>query len=114
METASFDEWLNFVFDRPIDPPGKFWWWEPEYEEAIVWTGSPLLLQSFLVRLFQGPDLAFSRFSEAQVAQGLWFAASEARPGYFEMTLREPVPMEARVQCVDAMFELFSKGFAPH
>ncbi|HEX2136229.1 MAG TPA: hypothetical protein VHG30_10045 [Microvirga sp.] len=103
-----FEEWVAFVFDHPTQGPE--WYWDLD---APYWNGPAALTTEYLIRLFEDPGHASSRFSDAQLNQGLWYLIS---PGLGEhmFCLDDPtVAIEMRVRCVRSCESLFRKLLLP-
>lgn len=111
--TASFDEFITFVFDRPFVPiphdgkgPGP-WYWQAEV------TYDPLRIATFYVRLFADPAFLKDCFSPEQLEQAFWAIQS----GNLDCSVTEiiwdrRVPFDIRESCIRAMEQLFSRLFA--
>lgn len=75
-ETLSFEDWLDYVFDRPIaTESGEEWYWQDDEagQPLAWWRPEPTEIAEFLIRLFESPTLLLQRFTELQLCQGLWF-----------------------------------------
>jgi hypothetical protein len=112
MTTATFDEWVEAVFDHPLRKPE--WYWDNDFDER--WGALGLydsLVVEYMTRLFLGPDL-LKCYSPEQVAQGIWFLIGESSPGQSAHTLlKSDVPLRERIGCVDAMTNFFRAFVAP-
>jgi hypothetical protein len=112
MPTATFDEWVEAVFDHPVRT--REWYWDNDFEERWDALGlSDSVAVEYMTRLFLGPD-RLERYSLEQVAQGIWFLIGESSPGQSAYTLlKSNVPLQQRVSCVEAMTNFFRVFVAP-
>lgn len=70
LDRLGFDEWVDFVFKRPIPAEGeKEWFWDDANEKYFTIDDQRTL--EHLNRLLLAPDTLLQRFSPAQVKQGL-------------------------------------------
>lgn len=110
--SATFGSWVEATFDHDTGKPE--WFWAEGFDAS--WTSLGLtdeLTVSYLARLFREPWV-LKRYSLDQVAQGIWFLLGEASPAQPSLTLLRPaVPLEARVDCVQAMASFFEAFVAP-
>lgn len=109
---VAFADWVEAVFDHPVTK--REWYWDPHFKER--WDGLGLseeLLVAHMTALFKEPA-PLSRYSLAQVAQGIWFLIGESSPAQASGALvRSAVDIEARVACVSSMGEFFRLFVAP-
>jgi hypothetical protein len=110
LTNLSFDEWLNFVFDHPVTSPEWYWKinrddWNPDKE--------PKVAVSHITLAFESPTTAFSRFSDAQINQGLWYLVSNSCSNHMFALTNRLVPLAERRQAIAAMYTLFEQIFLP-
>ena len=77
--SATFEQWVQTVFDHPVSEPE--WYWDEEFEP--LWKVLDLtdaLTVRYLTRIFLRPE-PLNRYSLDQVAQGIWFLIGESSPG---------------------------------
>jgi hypothetical protein len=112
MSTATFDEWVEAVFDHPLRKPQ--WYWDDDFEAHWGALGlSDSVVVEYMTRLFLSSD-RLERYSLEQIAQGIWFLIGESSPGQLAHTLlRSNVDVQQRVGCVDAMTNFFRVFVAP-
>src|SRR5882762_9964698 len=111
----SFEDWITYVFDHPLPDPGAPpWYSKSDYDGS--WPDLPDIPETtvaYLTLLFEQATSVLTSFSDAQVAQGLWFLVSdlcgEAMPDLFDTG----VPWSDRKRCIFSMFTLFERFFAP-
>jgi hypothetical protein len=106
--TETWEQWLAFVFDNPVDDPA--WHWDGEHDPS---DGPAEVTVARLTRLFEGPAESLAPFSDAQISQGLWYLADNACSNHMFAVASESVPMDDRVACLRGMLGLFGKLFAP-
>jgi hypothetical protein len=101
----AFDEWIDCVFDHPVDEAK--WYWSTDTAEipAGVAVG-------YLTRLFKTADSSLSRFASPQIGQGLWYLVCGACSTYMWPVVQEGLPWEVRDECIRAMVPLFAHVFA--
>lgn len=104
----TFEEWLIYVFDRPVHP-GQEWYWD---SAANWWYGSSIQIVQFVTQAFENAQTVLEAYSDAQLNQGLWFIASNGCSDYMFALLDPGVPWSARQRCVRSMHNLFEECFA--
>ena len=99
----SFDEWVRFVFDRPVTKPS--WFMNDDYD----WKIDPELLIQYSTQLFQNPTFLFERYSLEQLEQGFRFLpiVGELNDAVWDKN----VPLSARRKCIRSMINLFESMF---
>lgn len=112
MPTATFDQWVEGVFDHPLREPE--WYWDNDFDK--YWDALGLfdaLTVEYMSRMFLGPR-RLKRFSMEQVAQGIWFLIGELSPGRSAYALlNSDVLLQQRVACVHSMANFFRAFVAP-
>lgn len=104
----TFEEWLIYVFDRPVNS-GQEWYWD---SEANWWYGSNPQIVQFITRAFEGGEALLEPYSDAQLNRGLWFIASNGCSDYMFALLDSSVPWAARQRCMRSIQNLFEACFA--
>jgi hypothetical protein len=105
----TFEEWLIYVFDRPVDDSRLEWYWD---SEADWWHGGNVQIIEFMTQAFENAEALFEPYSDAQLKQGLWFIASNGCSDYMFALLDPGVPWSARERCVRSIHNLFEACFA--
>jgi hypothetical protein len=104
--SATFEQWLEFVFNNPVRK--REWYWDKDFDsrwEALELTDA--LIVQYMTRLFLEPGVLRS-YSLDQVEQGLWFLLGESSPGRSSETLlRHEAAILDRVACIHAMSSFF-------
>ena len=65
LNNYSFEEWLGFVFDHPVEEPPWFF--------STEWEGRPEIVLKYVIELFKNPGILLDRYSVEQIEQGFWF-----------------------------------------
>ena len=105
----TFEQWLTYVFDHPVDASRPEWYWD---DNADWWDGSHIDTIRFLTRAFENSAEAFKPYSDAQLNQGLWFIGSNACSNHMFAFLDPGVPWADRQRCVRSIHTLFEDCFA--
>jgi hypothetical protein len=104
--SATFEQWLEFVFNNPIREPE--WYWDEDFDRR--WAALELtdtFIVRYMTRLFLHPEVLDS-YSLDQVEQGLWFLIGESSPGHSsEALLRRESMLSERVACIHAISSFF-------
>lgn len=112
MPSATFNEWLDAVFDHSVEK--KEWYWTEDFE--AYWARlelSDAVTVEYMTCLFLAPD-QLTRYSMDQVAQGMWFLIGESSPGKsVHALLNSDVPLSHRIACVRAMVNFFRAFVLP-
>lgn len=110
---ATYEEFIDFVFDRPVNPvtDGRTrpsgWYWEIE----ILF--DPSAFAAFYIRLFTEPAELLAKFTGEQLEQGFWvLQCSGIEWGVSDLIWSQELPFQVRASIVRSMFELFAKLFA--
>ena len=114
LRTASFEEFVEFLFAREVIPSPRYGSDDPEpwYYGAGALT-EPLRLLLFYTRLFAEPAFLRDRFSDPQIEQGFSVILSPLCPVWSVRDILEDtdLPFRLRTNCVRAMVSLFEKLF---
>ena len=103
---ARYDEWIGFIFDHPVPNPTWHWTSDAPAFEASGEDYAVLIEQTFTN---SGRDL--SRFSDAQVNQGIYFLASPGCSDYMFSLTGSTVLMETRLSAIRSIFILYRDCF---
>jgi hypothetical protein len=104
----TFDAWVRYVFDHPVTEPA--WHWS---EDADTWQhGSPAEEIAFLTCLFEECDGVLRSYSDAQVAQGVYYVTGRGNLDYLYELRNTDIPFADRLRCIEAMEVLFERLFA--
>ena len=115
-DSATFDKWLKWVFDHPVaDRKREEWWWTKPYaREGGSWLDRPpITALTFVTRLFENPVGHLSRYSDAQIDQGLWFIVHTANSKHFEWLIDGRIDLALRKRCIRSFENLSRALFAP-
>ena len=113
MPTASFDTWLNAVFDHPAGAGQPQWYWAPDFDD--LW--DPLGIDhevtvDYLTQLYLRPSV-LQAYSLEQVAEGIWFLVGDSPAQPSHAILDASVPLASRVACVAAVATFFRDFVGP-
>ncbi len=104
---ASIEEWIEFVFARPVNDPA--WHWETD---ADRWEGSPERTAELLAETFERSGEILEPFDDEQVNQGLWMIASPSCSNMGFSLADDTGPWALRARGLEAIFTLFRDCFA--
>ncbi len=107
LREASIEEWIEFLFARPVSDPA--WFWETD---ADRWEGSPASTAKLLAETFERCGELLEPFDDEQVGQALWMIASSAGSDISRLMLDEVVPWDLRKRALESIFPLFRDCFA--
>lgn len=109
LKELTFDQWLAYVFDHPVDDTKQEWYWDPE---ADWWDCPAADTIQFLTQAFENASVVFQPYSDAQLNQGLWFVVSNACSNHMFAFTEASVPWPARQRCIYSIHQLFEQCFA--
>ena len=109
LRQLTFEQWLEYVFDHPVDDSKLEWYWDPE---ADRWDGPAADTIQFLTQAFENAPALFQPYTDAQLNQGLWFIVSNACSNHMFALLDTDVPWSARQRCIRSFHSLFEQCFA--
>jgi hypothetical protein len=107
MSDLTFEEWILYVFDRPVEQPEWYW----DINEDLI-EEPPDKTVTYLTRLFEKADKIVAPYTDVQVNQGLWYIASSDCSNHMFTLLDEAVPWPDRQRCIRSMVTLFEGCFA--
>ena|SRR5258708_4879503 len=110
LTALSFEQWLAFVFDHPVDESRLEWYFDPDSD---WWDGPPQTTVQYLTGAFENAANLLEPYSDAQLNQGLWYLASNACSNHMLALLDESVPWPERQRCLRAMVMLYQQCFNP-
>ena len=110
----TYDEWVNFVFDHPVqeafsDRPmdEEPWHFQDEWRYEV---SAPERVLEYLGRLFRDPAFLTERFSAAQIDQGFWFIPGPS--GFMGLILHQGIAWDKRRTAIHSIADLFELLFA--
>ena len=109
LKQLTFEQWLAYVFDHPVDDSKLEWYWDPG---ADRWDGPAADTIQFLTQAFENAPALFQPYTDAQLNQGLWFIVSNACSNHMFALLDTEVPWLARQRCIRSFHSLFEQCFA--
>jgi hypothetical protein len=109
LHDLTFEAWLMFVFDHPVDESRLEWYWDLD---ADWWGGPPAVTVEYLTRAFEDPESAFKPYTDSQLKQGLWYLASSACSDHMLALMDAAVSWPARERCLLSFQSLYRDCFA--
>lgn len=108
LRTCSYDEFLDFVFDHPVEK--KPWYFGSRVEVAFDAVHNTELL----TKLFSNARPLLERYTRDQLEQGFWALQSGLLIGGLlpHLMFDQSMPFEKRADCIRAMFFLYRDLFA--
>jgi len=100
----SFEEWLRFVFDHPVEEPPWFF--------STEWEGQPENILRYVIELFKNPSVLLERYSVEQIEQGFWFvlgAFGEVSDWVWDECIAWKLRQETILRMVTVFENLFTK-----
>ncbi len=115
--TATFEQWLQASFDHPPPKTQNDDWYFGEAEDFdSFWEPlgmTDVVTVKYLTRLFLEPQ-HLTPYSLEQVAEGIWFLiGGSSRSKASHALLNRDIPLEERVNCIQAMADFFRNFVAP-
>jgi hypothetical protein len=98
--------WLASIFDHPAEGPE--WYRDPH---AVTRDPEPAECVRLLGGLLEQPASQLARYSDGQLARGLWFLVDNACSSYALALLAPEVEVHARLRCIEAVPRLFREVF---
>ena len=109
LSDLTFEEWVIFTFDHPVDDSRLDWYWDVD---ADWWDGPSALTVEYLTRTFENTGSVFAPYSDSQLNQGLWYLASNACSNHMFALMDASVPWPARQRCIHSVQSLYEDCFA--
>lgn len=107
----SFNEWVDYVFHRPISNPAWHWLQDERGDYLDWWEPDGMVLIEYLTRLFEEPGFLVERYSPEQLDQGFWYILGIGSE-YLRVLDDHSVATEAKLRLVRSFSTLYSKLFA--
>jgi len=109
LSDLTFEEWVLFVFDHPVDKSRLEWYWDLE---ADWWKGPAALTVEYLTRAFENSESVFEPYSDSQLNQGLWYLVSNSCSDHMFALTDASVPWPERRNCIRSIYTLYEQCFA--
>ncbi|HEX7858725.1 MAG TPA: hypothetical protein VF773_00200 [Verrucomicrobiae bacterium] len=106
----NFDEWIKFVFDRPVANPA--WYWHDEEFDSTP-DLEPARFIDYGTRLFNNSAELLKPFSDAQINDGLYLLISNNCSDQIFAIKNQNTPLEARLDFLNGIFALNRDCFDP-
>jgi hypothetical protein len=104
LTNLTFDEWVLFVFDHPVDDSRLEWYLDID---ADWWDGPAALTIDYLTRAFENLESVFKPYNDSQLNQGQWYLASNACSNHMFALMEASVPWSARQRCILSFQSLY-------
>lgn len=108
LTNSTYEEWIDFVFDHPVNEFASAWYQGREWEYSC----SADVVVQYLTRLFKNPNQLVHKFSMEQIEQGFWFIPS--MQGFLRYILSKDVSFSQRKECIESIELLFKELFCTH
>jgi hypothetical protein len=108
-----FREWVSYAFDHPVpEDTSDAWYWQADRDH---WREAedPATTVGYLTRLFEEAPRVLQRFTDAQIAQGLYFLINNSLSEHMYPLMDPTVAWPARRRCIRSMYRVFERVFAP-
>lgn len=105
--SASIEEWIEFVFARPVEEPA--WFWETDTDQ---WQGSPIHTAELLVETFERCGELLEPYDDEQVNQGLSMLLNAGSPPALACLTSTELPADLRERLIESVGTLFEELFA--
>ena len=116
MDTFTYQDFVNFFFERHEFEDGKQWFFQPNFEDPTFDFSSPQSDKAQMVSYFK---IAFNeiealskKFSERQFYCGIQYIIDNSVSPYSHYFLSDEVPFLERIDSVSLMYNVFEKVFA--
>lgn len=107
LHEASIEEWIEFVFARPVTDPA--WFWEAD---ADLWEGDAFRTAGLLVETFERSGELLEPFDDEQVNQGLSMLLHAGAPTALSVLASPELTPALRERVFESVFRLFEDVFA--
>jgi hypothetical protein len=109
---SDFEEWIKYIFDRPLpEPYANAWYWN----EPDEWVSRLDVIRSteFLTQLFEQSASLLAPYSDAQLNQAFWYLVSDSSGSGYAFGLLDPAvsPLQ-QIRCIEVIDPLFAEVFA--
>lgn len=106
-EEITFENWLKYLFDRPVTDPE--WYWEIDDQLSLP----PHLFIEFGTRMLLGSGLLLNPYSDGQVRQGLYPLISNLLWNDIYALHDATIPLQNRLSFLNAIVNLNQDCFEP-
>jgi hypothetical protein len=110
LTSLSYELWIEHVFSHEVRKYQNAWYFDLGCD---TWEAPADVSVAYLTRLFEDPEPAVAYFSDAQIAQGLYYLIDSGAGGVVMVLGEAAVPLSDRERCVRAIYSLFAELFAP-
>jgi hypothetical protein len=102
MTSALRDQWIRYVFDRPVTDPAWHFSLDSPY-----WDLAPEAAAELIAESFENAGVLLQPFSDAQLNQAFWFLLSSGNSNYMFCLTDASVTWAARKRALRSFVRLF-------
>jgi len=108
--SSRYQEWLNHVFDHEVTDKLPQWYYA---EDAPVFETSDDEMTELISQTFLNAGKDLTKYTDAQVDQGIWYFISSSSPSGSVFALKSPeVALAIRIKAIKNIFFLYSDCYA--
>ena len=115
LSSMTFEQFVDFFFARDVVPDKQQYAYFSQdlsgqkFDEAVP--SSPSVIVEHMIRLFTEFGRIVSKYSVAQIDQGIW-GLFGAKLRLYEYLWDSSLPLERRIQCIRSMYSVFAEFVA--
>lgn len=106
-KNLSLSNWIAHVFNHPLADPA--WYWS---NDAPEWNDTPKHVAVLITETFERSGELLAQFSDAQLAQALWYLVSNNGSGFMFSLVEPTVPIKTRLRALQSFVPLFEQVMA--
>jgi hypothetical protein len=107
---SRYQEWLKYVFDHEDRGHLLPQWYRDD--DAPSFEASDDEIVDLISQTFRNAGKDLTKYTDAQVDQGIWYFVSESGAGFLRSLKSPEVPLEKRLEAIQNVFYLYSDCFA--
>jgi hypothetical protein len=101
-ENVTIEQWVRYLFDRPVTDPG--WYWTEEFEYLDP---GPVRTAELIAETYERSGELMAPFSDAQLNDAFWFSVANNASDYMFVLRNESVPWDLRCRALWSFVPLF-------
>lgn len=109
MDDQLYEQWIQFLFDRPETAGGSEWYWDIDIEE---FSASAEQQVSLVGKTFERSGTDLLKYSEIQIKNGLNYILNNAVSNTVYLIVQKGVAEDLRIDAVLKMKHLYRDCFA--
>src|SRR4051812_41501497 len=106
---GSLSDWINYVFDHPINNPLPAWYWDIDSPQ---WDGTPEQVARYISETFERSGELLTQFSDEQLNQGFWFLVGSGCSDFMRALRDESVPLAVQLRALQSFVSVFEQVMA--